>query len=74
MSTIFRDISFETLTCRYCSTTQEKLSHSRVRINKAITEPDHLQYQDIRAGCDDQFVSLEGAFMAISKLEQIACI
>lgn len=52
MSIIPREMSFETLTCRYFSISQEKLSHFSIRINKAITQPGHLQYQEICADCD----------------------
>lgn len=74
MSILLREISFDTLTSRYFSITQEKLSHFSVRITKTITHPDHLQYQAIRTDCDGQFVLLKGAFMARSKLEQIVWV
>lgn len=74
MPIILREIGFDTLTCRQFNITQEKPANFSKAINKAITQPDLLQHQDICADCDGQLVSVVGAFMAMSKLEQIVHI
>lgn len=74
MSIILRETGFDTLTCRQFNITQEKPAYFSKAINKAIIQPDHLQHQEICADCDGQLVSVVGAFMAISQLEQIVHI
>lgn len=79
MSFPLRELGFDTLTCRQFDITRDKPAYFSEAINKAITQTDHLQHQgfadqEIHADCDGQLVSVVGAFMALSKLDQIVYI